>query len=142
MDEFRKADPIARLKILRWTLVASLVCFALVAWFLYFRESLIDWLLAHLEMLIENPWITWGFMILLLSPLIVFGLYLIKLGSRVMRAQEFPPPDMPVIRDTRILRGEGALNRAVLLKVTGIALILLCVIIANLFRLVFSSLAV
>src|SRR5688572_19353929 len=58
---------------------------------------------------------------LLLAPLLAFAVYLWSLGGRVLRAQEFPPPGLRVIRDTAVLTGARAVSRGRLLKVLAVS---------------------
>jgi len=78
----------------------------------------------------------------LLAPLLALAVYLWALGGRVVRAREFPPPGLRVIRDTPIVTGERAVSRGRLLKVLalgcGIALAALAVLLWR-FGLLLSS---
>jgi len=57
---------------------------------------------------------------LLLAPLLALAVYLWALGGRVVRAREFPPPGLRVIRDTPIVTGERAVSRGRLFKVLAL----------------------
>jgi len=55
-------------------------------------------------------------------PALFFAAYFWRLGGRVIRSNQFPPPGMRVIRDTVVWHGEGARRRGRILQ--GMALIL------------------
>lgn len=140
MPPIQKADPVARARALRFALVVLIVCFALLAWFLTNKDNLVNWLFANLDALVANSWIPWSFMLVVLSPVLVLGGWLVLTGRRVMQGKRFPPPGMAVTKDTEILTGEAAQRRARQYQVTGVVLVLCCVIAANLFRLIFLGL--
>ena len=56
-------------------------------------------------------------------PLVAFGVYLWRLGSRVVDTSRFPPRDMPVIRDTPVVEGVVAVRRGRMLRAAGIGLV-------------------
>ena len=121
MTGVRRADPAAR-----WTAALVLVAgtcigaFLLVA-FTYYRTPLSDWVLAdpgssarRVKLVFLLP------AALLLAPLLALAVYLWALGGKVIRAREFPPPGLRVIRDTPIVTGERAVSRGRLLKVLAL----------------------
>lgn len=55
-------------------------------------------------------------------PTLVLAARWWQLGERVVRSSRFPPPDMPVVRDTVIWHGQAARRRGRLLQ--GVALLL------------------
>jgi hypothetical protein len=98
-------------------LVAVLVGGLVIVLWERYRIPLRDWILAEPEELAERL----GMIIALLAivsvaPLIGFAGYLWSLGARTLRAREFPPPGLRVIRDTRIITGDGAASRGRQLK--------------------------
>lgn len=67
-----------------------------------------------------------------------FGIYAWTLGAKVARAQRFPPPGQPTVRDTRVLEGAAARRRGriiqaigLVLAVLGVALVLLVFFVAG-----------
>ncbi len=66
-------------------------------------------------------------------PLLLFAIYLWSLGSRIVRAREFPPPGIPVVRDTPIKSGSAAVRRGRLYQVLAVSLatasVLWCLVI-------------
>jgi len=142
MEEIHKADPAARMRALRYALGISFVFFVLIVWFLGNRQAFVEWLLANLDMLQENSWIPWAFILLLMSPLVFFGAYMLRTGARIKHEKKYPTANMSVTRDTRIIRGESAMKRGTVLQVAGTALILGCLFAASLFRMIFLALTV
>lgn len=59
---------------------------------------------------------------LLAVPAIVTAVYLWRLGARVLRARQFPPPGFPVIRDTAVLGGDAAATRGYAIQVLALCL--------------------
>jgi hypothetical protein len=49
-------------------------------------------------------------------PTLVFAAYFWRLGGRVIRSNQFPPPGMRVIRDTVVWHGESARRRGRILQ--------------------------
>ena len=66
---------------------------------------------------------------LLLAPLLAFAVYLWSLGGRVLRAQEFPPPGLRVLRDTAVITGARAVSRGRLLKVLAVSCAIGCAVL-------------
>ena len=77
-------------------------------------------------------------------PLLGAALFTWKMAERVLVAERFPPPGMPVIRDTTVKEGQRARHRGRLCRVFAIVFILLAVITMALFwrfTLVFNHVA-
>jgi len=71
--------------------------------------------------------------VLLVSPLLVFGVYLCWLGRRIVRAGRFPLPSTRVYRDTAVLSGRAAEARGRLIQSLGVVLAALALAAAGLF---------
>lgn len=98
--------------------VGTCVGALLIAAFTRYRVPLGDWVLADRAQRVELIFVI---LIALVSvPLVGFAVYLWSLGGRVVRAREFPPPGLRVIRDTSIVTGERAVFRGRLLKLLAI----------------------
>ena len=117
----RRADPTARRKVLLLLVVGTCIGALLIAAFERYRIPLSDWVRgdpgasaqrARLVLLCLG--------VLLIAPLLVLAGYLWSLGERIVRAREFPPPGMRVIRDTPVITGEKAISRGRLLKVLAL----------------------
>ena len=64
------------------------------------------------SMLLHHPRVLALALFVFMAPIGWFAVHLYRLGARVRRAQRFPPPGVPVVRDTPILSGAKALSRA------------------------------
>lgn len=131
MTEVRRADPAAR-----WTAALVLVAgtcvgtLLLVA-FTRYRTPLSAWVPADPGSL--PPRVKLALLLpaaLLLAPLLALAAYLWVLGGKVVRAREFPPPGLRVIRDTPIVTGERAVSRGHLLKVLALGCCIACAVLA------------
>jgi hypothetical protein len=122
MTDVRKADPAVRRRALFFLLVGMCVGVLLLAGFERYHVQWRDWIIAKPEA--SGPRVTLVLLLLtalLLAPLVVLAAYLWSLGERVVRAREYPPPGLRVMRDTRVTIGEGAISRGHLLKVLALA---------------------
>ncbi len=72
--------------------------------------------------------------------LVALGAYVWRQAERVHLNQRFPPPGQPVIRDTVVLEGRAALNRAKALRVVSVLLVVAGVCLVVVVRLVEPSL--
>lgn len=66
-------------------------------------------------------------LILLLLLFIGPSIYLIYIGRQIKRSGEFPFPGMKVIRDTKVIVGEKALNRGRMFTILGYSSIILSI---------------
>jgi hypothetical protein len=107
--KFRKADPAARRKaLLLWGGATALGGLLIAAQGAY-REPLESWILEDRDRAAGRAGLVLGGVAMLfIVPLFAFGVYVWRLGARVIAAREFPPPGQAVIRDTAILRGDEA----------------------------------
>ena len=133
MTEVRRADAAARrtaaLVLLAGTCVGALLLVA----FTRYRIPLSDWVLADpgsSELRVKLVFLILP--ALLLAPMLALAVYLWALGGRAVRAREFPPPGLRVIRDTPIAKGERAVSRGRLLKVLALGCCIACAVVAAL----------
>src|SRR5262249_58752968 len=87
------------------TLVGALL---IVGWERY-EIPLRDWLRSEPGKLAHRARL--GFLLLalaLVAPVLAFAVQLWRLGARVLRARQFPPPGYRVIRDTPVISGPAA----------------------------------
>jgi hypothetical protein len=82
-----------------------------------------------------------GLMSTAIALLWAMSVYLWRTAARVRRAALFPPPGMRVLRDTAILRGTGALQRARLIRAMAIALLVGCVALVGVSWRVYTAIA-
>jgi hypothetical protein len=109
MADIQSADPRARRTAVIFIAAAGLVGFALIA-------ATRSQLGALQKFLADNPAeiqanlriITWALIAAVVVPVWAVNVYLWRLGSRSVRSGVFPPPGMPVIRDTIVLRDTAA----------------------------------
>ena len=131
MNEVRRADPTARWTASLVLIVGTCIGALLLIAFNRYRTPLSDWVLAdprssaqRVKLLLLLP------AALLLAPLLALAGYLWVLGGKVVRAREFPPPGLRVIRDTPIVTGERAVSRGRLLKVLALGCCIACAVLA------------
>jgi hypothetical protein len=112
MTDVRRADPSARRRAVLFVAVAIVVGTLLIVALERYRGPLRHWLLAEPATSAERISLMLLLVAaLLLTPLLGFAAYLWSLGGRILRAKEFPPPGLHVIRDTRVITGEAAVSR-------------------------------
>jgi hypothetical protein len=119
----QRADPAARRRaigiVIAMAILGTAGCIALDTWLDDLRE-----LEARAARAALLQWLAGATAVTALTTTIV-GIYLWRLGRRIVTALHFPPPGMPVIRDTVILQGKPARIRGLLIQGTGLALGLL-----------------
>ena len=125
MTEFRRADPAARRHAVLLVAAAAVIGVLLIAGFERYRIPLRDWILADPGTAPDRIKAVLFLLAALLSvPLLAFAVYLWALGARVIRAREFPPPGLRLIRDTPVITGEAALSRGRRLKTLALGCVL------------------
>jgi len=121
MTPVREADPAVRRRAVLFLLAGTCVGALLIVGFERYHIPLRDWILAEPEASAQRVKLVLLLLAaLLLAPLIVFATYVWSLGERVLRAREYPPPGLCVIRDTPVITGERAISRGRLLKVLAL----------------------
>jgi hypothetical protein len=122
MTDVRPADPAVRRRAVLVLVVGTCVGALLIVAFERYRIPLSDWVLADPAVSSRRLRLVFlGLAGLFLAPLLAFAAYIWSLGVKVVRAREFPPPGLRVIRDTPVVRGERAVSRGRLLKVLALA---------------------
>jgi len=92
-------------------------------------ELLQDWVVGEPDKLLERVnWLIGGLLILAV-PLQFICWQLWTTGNKVIDTARFPPPGVPVVRDTVILEGDAAINRGRLLRFTAVFLSLSSVLL-------------
>jgi hypothetical protein len=121
MTDIRRADSVVRRQALLVLIVGMCVGALLIVAFERYRIPLSEWVLADPGAAAQRGRLVLLLLtVLLLAPLLAFAAYLWSLGGRVVRAREFPPPGLRVIRDTSIITGERAVSRGRLLKILAL----------------------
>jgi hypothetical protein len=93
----------------------------MIAAFERYRIPLRDWMGAEPGAPARR--LKWGALLLaalLVAPLLAFAARIWSLGGRVLRAREFPPPGLRVIRATRVITGDAAVLRGRLLRMLAL----------------------
>jgi hypothetical protein len=112
MIEIQRADPQKRRQVLAIVLAVALVGAALIVAFQQYRPELDAWLSGIWPESRRRFGIVLAVMAMLAcAPLFGLAIYLWFLGGRVIRAQRFPLPGTPVVRDTPVLRERAAILR-------------------------------
>ena len=123
MNEIQKADPAARRQAVLLVIFGTAVGALLIAAFEHFREPFREWLLSEpAETARRAKLAAYVSAFVLCAPVIAFAIYLWLLGARVLRAQQFPPPGLRVIRDTPVIGGRGAMIRGHVFQILAVCL--------------------
>ncbi len=112
MSEIQKADPRARRRAIITLVLGTLIGCAVILLFQHYAPALQDWMLKDPEELATRiAYALLLFAALFSVPLLAFAVYLWRFGSQVVGAERFPPPGLPTVRDTPVLRGLPARRR-------------------------------
>jgi hypothetical protein len=127
--EVRRADPAVRRQVVVALVISTCVGALLIIAFERYRVSLSEWILADPGVAAQRLTTIFRLLVaLVLGPLLAFAAYLWSLGNKVVRAREFPPPGLRVIRDTPIITGERAASRGRILKALAYGCCVACVV--------------
>ena len=123
MNEIQKADPAARRQAVLLIIFGTALGALLIAAFEHFREPFHEWLLSEPAESASRAKLAIRVSVFVLTvPVIVFAIYLWRLGARVLRVQQFPPPGFRVIRDTPVVEGHGATTRGYVIQILAVCL--------------------
>jgi hypothetical protein len=112
VKEIQKADPQARRRAILILTLGTVIGCVLILLLEHHGPALRDWITQDPEKLAARAQSGLLISIALVSvPLLAFAAYLWRLGSRIARAERFPPPGLTVVRDTPVLRGRPARRR-------------------------------
>lgn len=117
MSKIQKADHRARRKALYSVFAGAIVGSGLFFLLEFFIGNVNLWIEANAVFLVEHHYVSFLITLLLVSPVLCLSLYLIRFAGKIVKAERFPPPGMPVIRDVRIMEGKRAIARGRLLQV-------------------------
>jgi hypothetical protein len=134
MTGVRKADPGFRRQAIVVLVIGACVGALLIAGFAHYHIVVRGWLLAEPGASAQRARLIFLLLAaLLLAPLLGFAAYVWSLGARVLRAREYPPPGLRVVRDTPVIAGARAVSRGRWLKALalgcGIAAVALAVLL-------------
>ena len=134
MAEIQKADLPTRRRLITLLIVLALGGFLVIFAFEQNKKALFNWVLADPTQTASRVkimlWLICAFMEI---PLLGAALFTWKMAERILVAERFPPPGMPVIRDTIVQEGQRARHRGRLCRVFAIVFVLLAVITLALF---------
>ena len=119
----QKADPAARRKAIIMVLVALVFGVSVIAAFEYFLGDVESWAEHNIEFLLEHTYLIFLVFLVLVLPVLGAGAYFLVLANRIARAQRFPPPGCAVSRDTVVIEGARAVQRARVIQFTTILLL-------------------
>jgi len=112
MSEIRKADPVARRNSILVALVGLIAGIAGIGAFNYYRAAIEAWVVSEPGKFAARARLSLLLPAAALSiPLIVAAVQMWTLGSKTLRAGEYPPPGYPVSRDTAVVRDRAAIRR-------------------------------
>lgn len=111
MANIQKADPRARRKAIKVIIIGILVGAALFLLLDFFVGNINQWIEQNAEFLIKHHYVAFLVMLVPVAPVIMLSAYLIRYAGKIVKAQRFPPPDTPVIRDVRVIEGRAAVIR-------------------------------
>ncbi len=114
------ADRTYRRKILIIYVVLVCIGVVLIGWVLPRSQDFLEGLEAQNALGILKV----ALVVLFLS-IVPFGAYLFAVGRKMMKFERFPPPDMKVITDTKVVEGEKVKFQGQVVVVLSLVLILL-----------------
>lgn len=114
-----KADKKIRTIIILAYIVAVLVMVVLLVWILPLSSGKLEQ--TEPEVMLRIIRIVIAFIFLSIVPL---GLYMFRLGWRVIKHKQMPPPGTKVIMDTKILDGDKAVTRGKIIITISLVLII------------------
>ena len=129
MADVAKADPGARRRAICIIIVVALIGAVLIEGLERYLPQVGEWARADPSGA-RSRFLFSSFAFLSAAPCVAFAVYLWFLGARIIRARQFPPPGLRVLRDTAILTGEAALFRGRLLRAFAVGFVIAAVLLA------------
>lgn len=121
MSDIRRADPAARRRAMQTIIVGALIGTLVLVAIERCRIPLGEWLLADPGTAPQRvKWVLLSLAALVSAPLLAVAVHFWRLGMKVIRAREFPPPGYHVIRDTPIITGTAAASRGRIIQLLGL----------------------
>lgn len=117
MLQIQKADPKERRKAILSVIIGALAGTSLFFLLDFTLGNVSLWLQKNAILLVEYHYVGFIAMLVLVSPILWIAIYLILFTKKIIKTQRFPPANMPVIRDVRVLEGRRAVRRGWLLQV-------------------------
>lgn len=141
MSTIQKADPEARRKVIWLICAATAVGICAILALESFRDDFQSLLERNIDFLLENTIVVFIASLVLVSPVLAAGGYLLLFGNRTVRAQRFPPPQYAVVRDTVVLEGSKGIQRGRIIQLLSLVLLFSAALIPFVLWYVFRSLA-
>lgn len=146
MAEVRTADPVAQRRVVLVVIVGAIAGALSITAFERYGTSVEEWLLSEPGQLVHRIKLVFFSLGAALSvPLIGVAGYFWSIGVRVLKAREFPPPGLRVLRDTPVSLAIDAIWRGRALQVVAfclaVAAAVLWVVIVQLARVVSERVA-
>ena len=101
--------------------LAALIAAAMVAALEYYRGDIESWLVRNIDFL---PSVVFASSLVLTLPIILVGVYFLRLGRNTVQGQRFPPQGYAVLRGTVVLEGPRAVTGGRIVQ--GLAILLVC----------------
>lgn len=114
--EIQRADPKARRKAILSVIGGALFGTGLYFLLEYMVGNINQWIETNALFMVEHHYVAFLLMLLLISPILWLSIYLIRFAGQIVKAERFPPPNTPVIRDVRVLEGRQAIRRGRLVQ--------------------------
>jgi hypothetical protein len=117
MAEMHYATPGAGWRLIRHIAVAMVAGAAFLLVSQAYQPALLEWAASDPSRTRARAQLLIGVVaIILLAPVVGFGAYIWRLGTRTLREERFPPEGLVLVRDVLVLRGVEARARARLLR--------------------------
>lgn len=117
---YKQADPDARRRALVYFLIAAVVGAGVI----FFYSELLASAANDPELAIERLTLIIASLYVLVVPAVWFAFHIWRVARMTREAGAYPPPDLPVIRDTRIVSGKDASRRAWAAQITALLVVL------------------
>jgi len=134
MAEIQKADLPTRRRLITVFIVLVLGGLSVIFAFEQNKTALFNWVLTGpTQTALRVKIMLWLICAFLEIPLLGIAIFTWKMADRILVAERFPPPGIPVIRDTVVQEGQPARHRGRLYRVFAIVFVLLAFITLILF---------
>ncbi len=123
MGTVQPGNPKARRKAIWVILFATFLGFSAILAFECYQHDFQSWLERNIDFLLENTFVVFVVSLILVSPVLAAGTYLLLLGNRTVRAQRFPPLGYAVVSDTLVLEGWQGVRRGRVIQLLSVFLL-------------------
>ena len=130
MAEMHYATPGAGRRIAFQVVIAGIAGVTLITLLQAGQPALLEWVKAdpqsarsRAQLLIA------GLALLVVAPVVGMAAYMVRIGTRIVREQRFPPEGLAIVRDVIVVRGGAAVRKGRVLQVAATILLLLAALI-------------